>query len=305
MMIRGGILIVNPNQLFRDGLKHMLLKARFTISGDGRNFAEVMRNAALSKPADLIILALEPGSAMESGLAQIGLIRRDYPSLKLVALASSLSSAEFWRAMRAGADAVLTHDISSGVLRASLELVLQGQQIFLAPMGHLLAETASDPAVKTVAGEPEAGPQDEKRGADGISNLVPFPPLRPVGVTANAPLAAVRLAPAPAISAERPATQVLSEREIQILGHLVRGLSNKAIARELAVAETTVKVHVKGLMRKVRAANRTQVAIWATNHYFTTEEMAAQNASSAIGLGQRVGMRSGAVTEAPDQPRSA
>lgn len=297
-MVRGNILIINPNQLFREGLKHLLLKARFTISGEGKNFSEAIKKNAHNKPADLVILTLETGSGMEAGLVQIGLIRRDRPSLKLVALAPSLSSAEFLQAMHAGVDAILTHDISSGVLRASLELVLQDQHVFLAPMHRPVAETAADPATQPQAGEPQADPQEE-RNADHVSNLVPFVPLRPAGV------AAARPAPGATLSAEQPATQAVSKREGQILRHLVRGMSNKAIARELELAETTVKAHVKGLMRKVRATNRTQVAIWATHHYFASDEMMAQNPGSAVGLGHSDEARSNAVIKLPDQPRSA
>jgi two-component system nitrate/nitrite response regulator NarL len=59
----------------------------------------------------------------------------------------------------------------------------------------------------------------------------------------------------------------LSEREAQILRCLTRGSSNKVIARELGVAEATVKVHIKAILRKVKASNRTQAAIWATGHF--------------------------------------
>ena len=59
-----------------------------------------------------------------------------------------------------------------------------------------------------------------------------------------------------------------SERESQILRCLIDGHSNKAIARDLHITEATVKVHVKGLLRKLRAANRTQAAIWALNHSY-------------------------------------
>jgi two-component system, NarL family, nitrate/nitrite response regulator NarL len=58
----------------------------------------------------------------------------------------------------------------------------------------------------------------------------------------------------------------LSGREAQILSHLTLGASNKHIARELGVAEATVKVHVKAILRKVKAANRTQAAMWAQQH---------------------------------------
>ncbi|QRM29249.1 response regulator transcription factor [Microvirga sp. VF16] len=58
----------------------------------------------------------------------------------------------------------------------------------------------------------------------------------------------------------------LSEREAQILRCLTQGSSNKVIARELGVAEATVKVHIKAILRKVKASNRTQAAMWATGH---------------------------------------
>ena len=55
----------------------------------------------------------------------------------------------------------------------------------------------------------------------------------------------------------------LSSREQAILKKLALGLSNKVIAYELAITEATVKVHVKSILRKIQARNRTQAAIWA------------------------------------------
>ena len=60
--------------------------------------------------------------------------------------------------------------------------------------------------------------------------------------------------------------QTLTPRESEILMHLVRGEANKAIARHLEITEATVKVHLKSLLRKISAANRTQAAIWAMNN---------------------------------------
>jgi DNA-binding NarL/FixJ family response regulator len=57
-----------------------------------------------------------------------------------------------------------------------------------------------------------------------------------------------------------------STREESILCCLIEGLSNKVIARKLAIADATVKVHVKSILRKIRAQNRTQAAIWAMNN---------------------------------------
>ncbi len=56
----------------------------------------------------------------------------------------------------------------------------------------------------------------------------------------------------------------LSVREAQILGCLTEGASNKIIARKFDVTEATVKVHVKAILRKIGAANRTQAAMWAS-----------------------------------------
>jgi two-component system, NarL family, nitrate/nitrite response regulator NarL len=69
----------------------------------------------------------------------------------------------------------------------------------------------------------------------------------------------------------------LSPREVQILRHLMTGRSNKAIARALEISEATVKVHLKALLRKVQASNRTQAAIWAMNN-----GIAEQAASGAV-----------------------
>jgi len=58
----------------------------------------------------------------------------------------------------------------------------------------------------------------------------------------------------------------LSTREAEVLTCLMDGEPNKIIARKLDITEATVKVHVKALLRKIGAANRTQAAIWATEH---------------------------------------
>ncbi len=63
-----------------------------------------------------------------------------------------------------------------------------------------------------------------------------------------------------------PLSKPLSTRESQILGCLVTGLSDKGIARELDMAEATVKCHLKALFRKINARNRTQAAVWGTSH---------------------------------------
>ena len=55
----------------------------------------------------------------------------------------------------------------------------------------------------------------------------------------------------------------LTEREKDILGCLAGGLSNKLIARDLNIAEGTVKVHIKNLLKKLKFRSRLEAAVWA------------------------------------------
>ncbi|WP_146346860.1 response regulator transcription factor [Falsiphaeobacter marinintestinus] len=75
-------------------------------------------------------------------------------------------------------------------------------------------------------------------------------------------------APADFMSAEpsaptHPLARKLTRREMQVLRGLTEGKSNKEIARELDLAEPTVKLHVKTLYRKFEVGNRTQAAMVA------------------------------------------
>ncbi len=70
--------------------------------------------------------------------------------------------------------------------------------------------------------------------------------------------------PAPVAAAPEPAPpHNLSPREQEILAHIARGASNKEIARALDIAETTVKIHVQHILRKLNLSSRVQAAVWA------------------------------------------
>lgn len=58
----------------------------------------------------------------------------------------------------------------------------------------------------------------------------------------------------------------LSSREEHILRRIGEGDPNKIIARKMGIAEGTVKVHVKAILRKIRVGNRTQADIWLMNN---------------------------------------
>ncbi len=58
----------------------------------------------------------------------------------------------------------------------------------------------------------------------------------------------------------------LTERESAILKCLAAGMSNKLIARELDIMESTVKVHVRNLLKKLKFRSRVEAAVWAVAH---------------------------------------
>ena len=71
----------------------------------------------------------------------------------------------------------------------------------------------------------------------------------------------------------------LSTRETEILACLVNGHSNKAIANRLQITEGTVKMHLKGVLKKINAQNRTQAAIWALQNGIAADVTAEAAAS--------------------------
>ncbi|MBS0467833.1 MAG: response regulator transcription factor [Proteobacteria bacterium] len=70
--------------------------------------------------------------------------------------------------------------------------------------------------------------------------------------------------PAPEPQAAEAAPQ-LSPREEEVLREIARGASNKEIARQLSIAETTVKIHVQHILRKLGLSSRVQAAVYASD----------------------------------------
>lgn len=62
----------------------------------------------------------------------------------------------------------------------------------------------------------------------------------------------------------------LTLREREILGWLARGASNKLIARKLGLAESTVKIHVQNVLKKLKLSSRVQAAVFAVEQRMFT-----------------------------------
>ncbi len=60
-----------------------------------------------------------------------------------------------------------------------------------------------------------------------------------------------------------PTEEPLTEREVEVLSLVARGLSNQEIADKLVVSERTVRTHVSNILGKLHLANRTQAALYA------------------------------------------
>ncbi len=71
---------------------------------------------------------------------------------------------------------------------------------------------------------------------------------------------------APARVPAPPEAEKLTPRERELLVQLAVGLSNKEIARKLDIAESTVKIHLQSILKKLGLSNRVQAAIYAVGH---------------------------------------
>ncbi|SOZ08849.1 response regulator [Cupriavidus taiwanensis] len=86
----------------------------------------------------------------------------------------------------------------------------------------------------------------------------------------TAKLVAQFRAPVPAVAPRLDDAPRLTAREREIVQGLARGESNKEIARDLGVAESTVKIHVQNILKKLNLASRVQVAVYAVEHGLNT-----------------------------------
>lgn len=155
-----------------------------------------------------------------------GRIRDQYPMACVVAIADESHSEALASALDEGANAVLFSSVTPDALVSTLQAVINEGLILI------------DARLWSLGIAPRA----EERPA-------------PLMLDDN------DLEQLDAAQAGRP----LSSREVAILERIVRGDSNKHVARFFNIAEPTVKAHVKAIFRKIGASNRTQAAMWAVN----------------------------------------
>jgi two-component system nitrate/nitrite response regulator NarL len=176
---------------------------------------------------DAPLLVIECADQVEFSVSEIERFKLHQPHGRVAVLAERYSGEKLISLFEAGTNVLLAKSIGREILLRALELVVLGATLL---PGELLPYLRAGNRQ-----QPETSSQIEYLREDLEQS-------------------------------EMDVTPPLSARERSILLCLVEGESNKVIARRIGIAESTVKVHVKTILRKIRAQNRTQAAIWAMNN---------------------------------------
>lgn len=283
--------IIGPKGLLRDSLASLLAGYSYRVT-DSYHAAADMPSPPEEEGPCLVLLTVR---AVDVAVAECAVIRHTCPNCKIVGLLEEILDEDFSKLLHSSIDGCVPLDVSEEVLTRTLDLAMSGAARFvvLADQPRLSAAPSAEAQQKAdinsgPSSDSHSGP-DTKLGTVVYHNgppLVPNPKACSVSTptiaasTANpgSGLDGPRLdvaghdrAAKTAHSADLPATakvMTLSEREKQVIDGVVKGQSNKIIARECGIAEATIKVHMKTILRKVQCSNRTQLAIWALEHAF-------------------------------------
>ncbi|MBV8619688.1 MAG: response regulator transcription factor [Curvibacter sp.] len=231
------LLVVDDHRLFRRGLVALLSQqASLQVVAEASDAGEALKLAAQHSPDVVLLDNHLPGVHGVDALPQLKALQ---PAPQVIMLTVSEDADDLSRALARGASAYLLKTIDGDELVDSIRRVRDGQSVVSPEMtGKLFA--AYRQAVAAAPAEPEA-------------QALPEPPAP----QATPEPAAARTAEA---GTELPK---LSPREREILREIARGASNKEIARALKIAETTVKIHVQHIFRKLNLSSRVQAAVYA------------------------------------------
>lgn len=219
------------NSMLREGIKHILSSTRYKVHPDDLSCKNTMLPHLYSNTSQLFIIE---SNLYPNGMSNlIRELKGQHSQAYVVVLADGFDLEEMKAIIQAGADGYCLATTGCEALIKYLDLVLLGEVVF--PSSALLSAIL---------------PSDE--AAFNQRESVPITMTFPQAERSS--------------DAKDSVIRTLSSREAEILRCLMEGAPNKVIARKLDVAEATVKVHIKAILRKIRVANRTQAAMWAVNH---------------------------------------
>lgn len=243
------VVLIDKSALFRAGLRHILSGSRFRVVAECNKLSEWPANTLDDRPAVALVgLDHDIGSI----LPWIRSLKETNRTLRIIVLGERMDPGQGMAVIESGADGyLLRNETGADAVLKSLELVLVEGVV----VPHGFAKLPIGAAQLHVV-----APAPERPGGAAVQDCQPN--VRTV--EDQEPVAAMDAAGGCGLAR-------LSERERLILLHLTQGASNKHIARDLHIAEATVKAHVKSLLRKIRVSNRTQAAMWAINHVQPSE----------------------------------
>ena len=250
-------ILVGKSILLREGLARILRSANFRILASVSSADDLLSSKFPTQQP--LFLIVHTGVDFDAALGQIDLFKRRHPDGRVAIVADRYRMGELLSAFRAGANGYFVDVMTCDVFVKSLELVMMGETIF-------------PPAFLSYVLGAEADHHPERHGGASVEE------------NSHAII----------VAAEDTLAPRLSPREKIILRCLIEGNSNKCIARKIEIAEATVKVHVKAILRKIRVQNRTQAAIWAMNNGSLTQ---STNSGSLLSTGDLSKQLPGSVVE--------
>ena len=228
------LLVVDDHTLFRRGLMALLSQdERFEIAGQAGDIGEALRCVQQHRP-DLVLLDNHlPGVLGVDGIATL---KAAAPGIRILMLTMSENENDLAAALKAGADGYLLKSVELDHLSEYILQVLAGESVISPEMMTKLvtAFRAKAPAPAALAG------------------------MAPTGTAPGD-------APAAPAARDNSGMALLSARERDVLQLIAQGDSNKLIARKLDIAETTVKIHVQHILRKLQLTSRVQAAVYAAS----------------------------------------
>lgn len=238
------VVVTHSSTLFHDGLRQLFAKSRFRPVRIASFMSEELENYLRSLETCIWIIGVERCLPPTNALVRDVVTKA--PGVKPVIFAARQLPEDVIPALRAGAFGFLCQDIPPAPFLRSLELIMLGEVVVHPQFSWVHMAVGSFP------------PRDDALQSEPCHS-------QSASVSLFTPEQSRESEP----SSESPTadiTRTLSRRETLILKMLVDGASNKVIARRLVITESTVKVHMKAILRKLRLQNRTQAAIWARNN---------------------------------------
>jgi two-component system nitrate/nitrite response regulator NarL len=254
---RVSTVIIESRLVIREALELLMRKQAYRVVCGIASTGDIANWSSISDGPELVIMGAQ---ATNSAAKDAEVIRARWPDSKIIFLFDDVSSSsDFQNMLGSQIDGCIPLFVSPDTLMRTLNLIM-AQNARIVVMGDMKPGLKC-PEVELL--QAESTTTTLRSNGPLTATAFGVPPLERSSDKTNICDQDSGTGQGLTVKSKTPA---LSEREIQILDGLVKGHANKVIARGCGVAEATVKVHMKSILRKIRACNRTQAAVWAFEH---------------------------------------